>query len=160
MRDLRLSVENQYQLLDWARTKLLMRGEMWSADAEAMAVMDGDVIRAVVVINEKRADGSCNMHIASDHTRLWATRNILGGIFAYVFEYKRMRRAVAAIPEGNIKAQINAIKLGFEFEARLRGAAEDGKDMILLAMHRGECEWLHNQVGTTPERETGEDDNG
>lgn len=153
-RDLRLTVEPQYPLLEWARTRCGVSGPTWSPESEAVGVLDNGELRAVVVYNDFRGD-ACAMHIASDHTRQWATRNILGGLFGYAFIYKRMNRAVAVVPAANRNAILTAVKLGFQFEGRLRAAAVDGSDAVLLSMLRDECLWLDEDATVQEDRTDG-----
>ena len=52
------------------------------------------------------------------------------------------------IPEKNVKAQVAALKIGCQFEARRRGYSADGTDAILMSLR---CENLyHPQVVATP----------
>lgn len=149
-RNLILTDEPQYSLLEWARSRCGVVAPKWSPDAEALGVLHGDDLRAVIVFNAFDGD-SCCAHIASDHTRRWATRNILGGIFGYAFHYRRMNRLSAVIPAGNRNAILMAVKLGFQFEGRLRAAAVDGSDAVLLSMLKDECIWLRAAPASSEE---------
>lgn len=136
---LTLTQDPQYQLLDWARPRCGCPG-LWPKESEAIGVMDGDQLRAVMVLNAFYDEG-CTVHFASDHTRRWATRNVLGGLFGYIFEYRRLGRAQLVIPATNRRAMVAGIKLGFVPEGRMRGGATGGDDAIVMSMLAHECPW-------------------
>jgi|GEM_PF-2232818 len=138
---LHLTQTPQYDLLEWARTRCGVRYPVWPEGSEAIGVMQGDKIRAVMVLNACYGD-ACTVHFASDHTRTWATRNILGGLCGYAFLYRRMERLQLAIPVSNRRAMVAGIKLGFTPEGRTRGMGFYGEDIIIMSMLRTECSWL------------------
>lgn len=140
-RPLRLTVEPQYALLEWARARCGVTASTWPPGSEAVGVMDGDTLRAVMVVNAV-CGGACKVHFASDHTRRWATRNILGGLYGYVFLVKRLTRVQLDIPASRRPALVAAIKMGFRFEGVSRAAAVSGEDTITMAMLAGECPWI------------------
>lgn len=144
-RNLTLTVEPQYHLLEWARTRCGVTESTWPTESEAMGVMEGDRLRAVMVLNTFYGS-SCILHFASDHTRTWATRNILGGLFGYCFLYKKLTRLQLAIPTSRRPALVAAIKLGFTFEGVARGAGVDGENIITLSMLRDECRWIKDDT--------------
>lgn len=156
-RNLILTDEPQYSLLEWARSRCGVVAPKWSPDAEALGVLDGDALRAVIVFNAFYGDACC-AHIASDHTRRWATRNILGGIFGYAFHYRRMNRLTAMIPAQNRNAILMAVKLGFQFEGRMRDAAVNGDDAVMLSMLKDECIWTRTAAPTSTSKEGASDD--
>ena len=149
-KNLYLTKEPQYRLLDWSRSRCGVRAPTWSPESEAVGVMDGDRLRAVVVFNAFQGD-ACMAHIASDHTQRWATRNILGGLFGYAFIFKRMRRLMVSIPACNRAALIVAIKLGFQFEGLMRQAGDDGDDLVCLSMLAHECPWIRERPAPIPD---------
>ena len=138
---LHLTQSPQYDLLEWARTRCGVRDPVWPDGSDAIGVMEGDNIRAVMVLNHFCGTG-CTVHFASDHTRTWATRNILGGLLGYAFLYRRMDRLQLVIPVSNRRALVAGIKLGFAPEGRARGMGFDGEDIIVMSMLRTECQWL------------------
>lgn len=139
---LALTFEDQDALKAWAAPRCDLSAA-WPEGAEAVGVYDAETgrLRAVMVIVQTYAT-TCDLHFASDGSRSWATRNILGGLFGYVFLVRKVPRAHAIVGVGNTVCQVMNIKLGFEVEARLRGAMEYDEDGILFTMHRDRCPWI------------------
>jgi len=137
---LRLTVAAQDVLLAWAAPRCSLDGD-WPDGSEAMAVIDGTTIKAVVVMNNRIGEGSM-MHIASDGSHSWANRRILGGIFGYVFIFKGLHAVTAIVNVYNVPALVMALKLGFQFEGRKRSIYGPQDDDIILGMIRPECHWI------------------
>lgn len=142
-----LTVEPQDELIQWAADQLDASPEGWWPDREAMAVREGDRIRAVMVM-EQKINRNCVLHFASDGSRRWAIdRRILGGLFSYLFIFKRLHRVTLVPPEDRIDAQCAALKLGFVFEGRLQAGAHDGSDVIVMGMTADKCRWIRKDEG-------------
>jgi len=138
-----LANEHQDELLDWAFQRIDMNG-FWPVGARALGVYDeakGDAIRAVLVTVETYR-GVIDAHFASDGSRTWATRNILGGIFGYLFFVRGAHRVQTLVSPENDKTIIMNYKLGFKFEASLDGAMDDGGPGVLMSMSPQSCKWL------------------
>lgn len=82
------------------------------------------------------------MHVASDGTRQWMTRSYLRVVFAYPFEQLQVRRVSGVVAESNVDAVNFDFALGFKLEGRMRQAATDGSDLLILGMLRSECRFL------------------
>ncbi|WP_296763697.1 hypothetical protein [Sediminimonas sp.] len=139
---LALTFEDQDALKAWAAPRCDLHAA-WPESAEAIGVIDSDTgkIRAVMIMVQTYST-TCDLHFASDGSRGWATRNILGGLFGYVFLVRKVPQAHAIVGADNIACQAMNIKLGFEIEARLRGVMDDNEDGILFTMHRDRCAWI------------------
>lgn len=124
--------------LDWAGERL--GGIAWPADSCSLAIEDDQGPRGVVVYNYF-TETSCCAHIATNGRRNWATRAMLFGIFALPFLHHRLNRVTLPISVRNVPAQILALKLGFQFDGRLRNAQSDG-DEVLFGMLRDDCFWI------------------
>lgn len=70
------------------------------------------------------------------------TREFLNACFRYPFVQLGCKRVSGYVEASNIKARIFDEHLGFKPEARLRGAASDGGDVILYAMTREGCRYV------------------
>ncbi len=137
---LQLTHENPYDLLSWAAKKLGLP-QTWPADSVPIGILrDGELI-GVWVYNLFH-DTQASVHLATDHTRTWASRAVMGALFTYGFEYRRLTRLNAVIPESNKRALVAAAKLGFTPEGRMRCGDTNGRDAILFAMLAHECRWL------------------
>lgn len=133
--------EPQDGLLAWARERL--GGEGWPHDAVALGIYDDTIedVRAVAVIC--RFDNrNAYFHFATDGSKKWATPGTIRGLFGIVFQHFRLRRITAFPPPHRIEAQITALRLGFEFEARMSSILPDGEDAILMRMSAENCRWI------------------
>lgn len=82
------------------------------------------------------------MHVAAVPGSKWMSRDYLRAVFVYPFEVCGVDRVSGYVNESNHKAQRFNEHLGFKQEARLRGAAPDGGDVILYTMWREDCRFL------------------
>lgn len=79
------------------------------------------------------------MHVAAVPGRRWLRREYLRACFAYPFCVCRVARISGYVEERNLEARRFDEHLGFREEARLRGAAADGGDVIIYVMRREDC---------------------
>ncbi|TRW94927.1 hypothetical protein FNJ84_17700 [Paracoccus sp. M683] len=143
---LHLSRQPQYFLLDWARQRCGLGDDLWPRESEAVGVRDADGrVRAVMVLNAFYGD-TCTAHIASDHTRVWASRKILAGLFGYTFIYRRMNRMQLIVPVSNKRAVILGVKLGFRPEGVVRAHCANHEDGFLMSMLKHECPFIEDDV--------------
>lgn len=70
------------------------------------------------------------------------TREFLRAAFRYPFEQLGCKRVSGYVEASNAKARRFNEHLGFKPEARLRGAASDGGDVILYVMKREGCRYV------------------
>lgn len=111
--------------------------------AVGIGVEENGAIRAGVVFSDWNGVNIC-MHVASDGSRNWMTRELLFECFRYAFETAGCRRITGLVGEGN-KAAIDFDKhIGFSEEARLKGAHPDG-DLIVFVMRKDDCRWLRRR---------------
>ena len=82
------------------------------------------------------------MHVASDGTRRWMTREFLWTCFDYPFNQAKVRRVTGLVGEGNAAARRFDENLGFVLEARLKGAHPTG-DLLIYCMMKDNCRWLN-----------------
>lgn len=86
------------------------------------------------------------MHVAAEPGARWLVRDYLRACFAYPFLVCGVERVSGYVAESNALARRFNQHLGFREEARLRGAAPDGGDVIILVMWRQDC----RHVGLPP----------
>lgn len=79
------------------------------------------------------------MHVAAEPGARWLVRDYLRACFAYPFAVCGVDRVSGYVNESNAPARRFNEHLGFREEARLRGAAPDGGDVIIFAMWRQDC---------------------
>lgn len=139
-----LTLDDQAGLLRWAAARIGMV-DGWVSDSEAMGVLEQETGRvvAVGVLNMYHDQGAW-IHIASDKSKRWASHEILAGMFAYPFLYRKLRRVTARIAADNAESQILALKLGF----RVEGVERSGffnRDVCLFGMLAEECLWIKTE---------------
>jgi len=81
------------------------------------------------------------MHVASDGTKRWLTREYLRVCFDYPFNQAKVGRVTGLVGEGNSEARQFDEHLGFERETTLRGAHPTG-DLIIYVMWKDRCKWI------------------
>lgn len=100
---------------------------------------DGVLIAGVLFDN---CNGrSVQMHVASDGTRRWMTREYLAISFDYPFNQLKVKKIVGLVDSANTDAQRFDMALGFQHEATLKDAGRQG-DLLLLTMTREQCRFL------------------
>ena len=121
-----------HKFLYWAEDVV---GLEFRSDAETIGLEDdeGNILAAVVFDGFSKCD--CNIHIASNGTRAWMTREYIVRTFSYPFLQLGMRRVTGLVPANNHKALLFDLRLGFVIEGRLKDALPD-QDVILLGMTR------------------------
>lgn len=124
--------------LAWAAEKVGVRS--FRRDARAIG-LEGRKGLVAVAVYDTFSPGTCCMHIASDGSRRWLTRDFLFRMFAYPFMQMGQRRVTGLIAASNGASLRFARHIGFRDEGVLREEAPDG-DMIVLGMLRRECKWI------------------
>lgn len=82
------------------------------------------------------------MHVAAKSGARWATGEFLRAAFSYPFLQLGCDRVSGAVDASNSQARRFDEHLGFEEEARLKGAAADGGDVILYVMWKKDCRYV------------------
>lgn len=72
----------------------------------------------------------------------WLTRAGLRQIFYHCFVTLNCVRASAMVPENNEKSRKMLRQIGFKEEARLKHAAPNGGDMLIVTLFKDDCAWL------------------
>lgn len=125
-------------LIPWAAKRIGV--ECFKPDAKAIGQeRDGEIV--AVVVFDGFSDVDCNMHIASDGSRRWLTRELLAHAFAYPFVQLRLRRVTGLVPAGNDDALRFDEHLGFVREGYHPHAMKDG-DLISLGLLRENCRFI------------------
>ena len=70
------------------------------------------------------------------------SRTFFRECLVYAFGLCRVQRVSAMVAASNAASLRAARKFGFRDEAVLKGAAEDGGDMLVLALRRQECRYV------------------
>lgn len=125
-------------VIDWVAKRTNEHGNFGAAVGIGWAKL-GRLV-AGVVFNEYNGANIC-MHVASDGTRRWMTREFLRVCFDYPFNQAKVKRITGLVGEGNCEARRFDEHIGFTLETRLRGAHPTG-DLLVYVMWRDDCKWL------------------
>jgi RimJ/RimL family protein N-acetyltransferase len=82
------------------------------------------------------------MHVAAEPGRKWAVPEFIRYAFHYPFNELGVERVSGYVASGNKRAVKLDEHLGFQREAVLEGAAEDGSDVWIYVMRRHNCRFL------------------
>ena len=125
-------------LLPWVAERINQPG--FQSGAVAIGIGDGARIRGAVVY-ECVNQADCYMHVASDGSGRWLTREFLTHVFAYPFIQLGLRRVTAMVPAKNAHAIRFDEKLGFKREGyHPHGIPDD--DLVSLGMLRADCRFI------------------
>ena len=130
--------EPREEMIAWAEET---GGNRYRDDAKAIGVRDETGWRGVVVFDTFTTTG-CWIHVVSDGTARWMTREFILRVFAYPFVQLQYPRLSAFVSERNTRSRQFCESFGFSREGTLRQAGEEGEDIIMFGMLRSECRWL------------------
>ncbi len=82
---------------------------------------------------------SIAIHCAGDGH--WMTRDFLGAVFDYPFNFLKVHKLVGLVDSSNTKARRLDEHLGFTLEATVKGCAPGG-DLLIYTMNRQQCRFL------------------
>lgn len=83
-------------------------------------------------------------HLAGKPGKRWMNREFLWYGFHYPFNEMGVKRISGYVNASNTEARRLNEHFGYQEEARLKGAAPDGGDVILYVMWRENCRFLEN----------------
>lgn len=110
-------------------------------DAYAIGVEeDGELVAGISYDNWSKRN--IFMHVAALPGKNWVTRELLWHAFNYAFNVAGVDRITGPVRETNGAARKFDEHLGFTEECRLKGAEEDGSDMIMYCMWKRDCRYL------------------
>lgn len=102
---------------------------------------ESGALRAGVVFNEFNG-ANMNMHVASDGSKNWMTRQLLWTVFDYAFNQAKVKRVTGLVGEGDSDTLDFDFHIGFRHETTLASAHPTG-DLFVLVIFRHECKWLN-----------------
>lgn len=134
----RLIYGEEERLLAWASQR---SGVTYRRDAYTLGLERDGEIRAAVVF-DTFSETDCCMHIASDGTRAWMSKDLLLSAFAYPFTQLRLLRVTGLVPADNEDALRFDEHLGFVREGYHPKAGPGGKDLISMGLLREACRFI------------------
>lgn len=133
-----LLYDDKEKLIQWASERSDSR---YHTDAVAIGRASSDGTIRAVTVYDRFMFCDCNIHVASDGSGHWGTREFFCAAFAYPFIQCGLRRVTALVPAKNKRALRLDLHLGFEFEGRCRNMLPDD-DLIILGMLRENCRYI------------------
>lgn len=134
----RLIYDERERLLAWAAGQIGIGA--FRSDAQAIGLARGDDLAAVVVF-DTFSSHDCFMHVASDGSGRWLTREFLVHSFAFPFIQCSLPRVSSPIAESNTKALAFNLHLGFEREGYHPQACGTGA-VITTGLLRKNCLYI------------------
>jgi RimJ/RimL family protein N-acetyltransferase len=126
------------RLLPWVAERMGIA--RFRRDAYSIGVeRDGELVGVVVYDTFSEAD--CCMHVASDGSGRWLTKEALVRFFAYPFVQLGLRRVTSPIGTKNAASMRFCEHLGFEREGFCRHGLPDD-DVIVMGLIRENCRFI------------------
>lgn len=85
------------------------------------------------------------VHLAAVPTKRWMTKQYLRACFEYAFVTLGVKRLSGYVDSGNADAIRVNEHFGYKREAVLKGAAPEGRDVILYVMWREDCRYVDSK---------------
>ena len=119
--------------------------------------------KLVAAVSYERFNGvHIEASIAAEPGSRWADRSTLFHIFNYPFNQLGVKAISVTVPMSNLQSLNLATKLGFEPEALIAFAAQDGSTLVVLKQFKHACRWIqpHGKIKRTTTELTGSTGNG
>ena len=126
---------------EWIATQI--PGFYRSPETKALGVIKGGELVAGVAY-ESHTGLNVMVSIAARPKRAWADRRTLFALFDYPFNQLGAQAMTAMVPLSNLESLNLATKLGFEVQAFIKYAAQDGGPLVVLQQYKDTCRWIGN----------------
>jgi RimJ/RimL family protein N-acetyltransferase len=134
-----ITFKQDRDLLRWAGDVI---GATYNPDLSAwISKLNPDGTPLVVVVFDRFDEHNCQMHIASDGTKRWYSKEFVSTCYRYAFNQMNLKRVTVVIREDNVKSLKACKQLGHTQEGILK-AWFGKKDGVLMRMLKTECKWL------------------
>jgi RimJ/RimL family protein N-acetyltransferase len=137
---IRYLYDEQEEMREWAERKTPY-GSTYRSDAVFIGIAFDKEIRAVAVF-ETFTDNDCMIHVVSDGSRRWLTREFLVRVFSYPFLQRKQTRVTTIVPASCAVAIRMNLRLGFVVEGRARKGMSDTEDILYMGILKEECNYL------------------
>lgn len=133
--------EPQDALIAWAASRMGYPNFQFRPDARAIGrEKDGEI--CAVIVFDTWSDGDCLIHVVSDGSKRWFSREFVIRAMAFPFLQVGNRAITALVLASNAPSIAMCEHFGFQREGLLRRRGPNGEDMILFGLLREECRWL------------------
>ena len=127
------------RVTNWMAEKIGIDG--FREDAVTIAIArDGELVGAAAF--DTFSDRECVIHLASDGSKRWISREFIVHVFAYAFHQCYFRRLTAFVSAKNEPSLKIVRQFGFQEEGRARSAGRDGEDVVMFGLLREECRYI------------------
>lgn len=137
--------EDQPRLLDWAKDRMMATYPVadftFRSDARAIGHVRNDELVGVVVF-DTFSENDCILHVVSDGSRRWMSRQFILETLAYPFGQLGFRRITALVSVLNEDSIRFCNHFGWKLEGMLRHAGPQGENMFLFGLLKSECKWI------------------
>lgn len=103
-------------------------------------IEEDGTLTAGVLYDQYNGRSIC-MHVASDGSREWLTREFLAYAFAYPFLQLKVKKILGLVDSTNENALCFDEALGFKVECVVEDAGKTGS-LVILSMSKDGCKWL------------------
>ena len=135
-------VAKTYELKHVAKEILLREiGVRATQDMQAMFWVDKDSKIEWVVAYDGFIGKLCQMHVVNLVGKM-VPKKLLWAAFDYPFNQAGMEVILGVVNSHNSEAMEFDTKLGFKEMNRIKGAHDDGGDVVLFRMDKAECKWI------------------
>lgn len=110
-------------------------------DATAIGIERKGIVQGAVIF-DTFSPTSCFIHLASDGSRRWITREFIQRVFAYPFIQLALPRVNCVVSALNHDSLRLTRHFGWTQEGTLREAGTVGEDLIFFGMLRRECRFI------------------
>lgn len=118
-------------------------GYVGGANARALGVIkDGQLVAGVIY--EHYNGVHVEAAIAAIPKTNWATKQTLFHIFHYPFVTLGCEAITISVASTNLASLNLVTKMGFEPEALVKFAAQDGSTVIIMKMFKNRCKWIRD----------------
>jgi RimJ/RimL family protein N-acetyltransferase len=126
------------RLLPWAQERI---GVSFRRDAYTLGLeRDGQLV--AVVVFDSFGETDCAIHISSDGSRAWMSKELLISAFSYPFVQLGLLRVTGFVPASNEAALRFDEHIGFVREGYHPKAGPKGSDLISLGLLRKDCRFI------------------
>lgn len=102
---------------------------------------NGEFVAGVIYENWHGKSITCHIAVTGRITPAY-----LGAIFHYPFNVCKVGKIIVPVSSANITSIKFVEKMGFQEEARIKDAMQDG-DMVILTMPKEQCKYLEYRYG-------------
>lgn len=131
----------------------------WNTEtARCVALLDAAYTPIAVAVFDSWTDNGCELSIATDGTKRWATRRFIRAVYSYAFDHCDKQRITMTVSVANLQALKLHQDLGHAMEGVLRDWHGEHQDAIVFSVLRREyvnSRWAKDRSATVsaPEQE-------